>query len=408
MTAAVPALAALAGLAGAALQAGGALKSVPPFAHAPLDVTLLAFAAALALLAPLLAGRRWVLHRALALPLAGCAGLWLWWVLAAAWSPWAAGAADRLPEVALAGPVLLLLGLVLGAEDASRRALAGATLAIGLFTGAALAWGLATDALVLGGAPGQDPTRVRVAYQVAGLAIATAAGLAALRLAMARGWAARAAWAAATAALAGAVLLPGGRAAFAILGLGVALVPAAWLWLHGRRAAALLWPAAAALLAALALAALLLDEGRAAGLATLERLTDADGGGVDGARRLLWGTAWGAAGWWGLGPGGFPVLAGMGQARGFHPHNHGIEALLEGGAVGFALWLLAFGGGLLVLLARAPRVAPRRAAEVLALVLPVACTVMVSTDLGNRMAWFALGLALSLAVSAGERGQAGV
>jgi hypothetical protein len=32
------------------------------------------------------------------------------------------------------------------------------------------------------------------------------------------------------------------------------------------------------------------------------------------------------------------------------------------------------------------------------LVLPVAVTVMVSTVLSNRMAWFALGLALSLAV----------
>ena len=404
MTAAAPALAALAGLAGAALQAGGALKSVPPFAQAPLDVTMLAFAAALALLPLLLAGRGWVLHRALALPLLGCAGLWLWWVLSAAWGPWAAGAADRLQEVALAGPVLLLLGLVLGAEDAARRALAGASIAIGLFTGAALAWGLAQDALVLGGAPGQDPARVRVAYHVAGLAIATAAGLAALRLSMARGRGGRAFWAVATAALAGAVLLPGGRAAFAILGIGVALVPAWWLWLEGRRRAALAWPLAVAALCAAALAWLLADAGRAAGLATLERLTDADGGGLDGARRLLWATAWQAAGWWGLGPGGFPVLAGMGQARGFHPHNHGIEALLEGGAVGLVLWLLAFGGGLLVLLARAPRVAPRRAAEVLALVLPVACTVMVSTDLGNRMAWFALGLALSLAVTVRGRG----
>jgi hypothetical protein len=33
------------------------------------------------------------------------------------------------------------------------------------------------------------------------------------------------------------------------------------------------------------------------------------------------------------------------------------------------------------------------------MVLPVALTVMVSTDLGNRMAWFALGLALSLGVA---------
>jgi cell division protein FtsW (lipid II flippase) len=48
------------------------------------------------------------------------------------------------------------------------------------------------------------------------------------------------------------------------------------------------------------------------------------------------------------------------------------------------------------------RVAPRRAAEIAAMVLPVALTIMVSTDLGNRMAWFALGLALSLGVASRE------
>lgn len=399
----MPVLAGTAGVAGAVLHYAGALKSVPPFATAPLDVTLLSLALALGLLPLLLLGRGWVLHRGLALPLLGCGGLWLWWGLAALWSPWAAGAADRLPEMLLAGPALLLLGLVLGADGAARRGLALAALLLGLFTGAALAWGLATDALVLGGQPGRDPSRVRVAYQVAGLCIAGAGILAALRLAMARGWAARLLWGVVLAGLAAAVLLPGGRAAFAVLGLGAATVPAAWFWLSGRRGAAFLWPLLAALAAAAALGMLLADEGMATRLATLERLTDEDGGGVDDARRLLWGTALRAAGWQGLGPGGFPVLAGMGQARGFHPHNHPLEALVEGGAVGLALWLLAFGGGAVALLLRLPRVAPRRGAEILALALPVACTVMVSTDLGNRMAWFALGLALSLSVSMHER-----
>jgi hypothetical protein len=62
------------------------------------------------------------------------------------------------------------------------------------------------------------------------------------------------------------------------------------------------------------------------------------------------------------------------------------------------LWLLAFGGAALVALIRLPAVAPERAIAIGAMVLPVAITVMVSTDLSNRMAWFALGLALSLAV----------
>jgi len=102
----------------------------------------------------------------------------------------------------------------------------------------------------------------------------------------------------------------------------------------------------------------------------------------------------------GLGPGGFPPAIGVGQDRGFHPHNHAIEALVEGGAVGLALWLLSFAGAALFMLARLPRVAPERAAMILALTLPIALTAMVSTDLGNRMVWFALGLALSLGVEA--------
>ena len=81
-----------------------------------------------------------------------------------------------------------------------------------------------------------------------------------------------------------------------------------------------------------------------------------------------------------------------------HPHNHALEALTEGGLPGLALWLLAFGGAALLALAKLPRVEPGRAAAIGALVLPVAITVMVSTDLSNRMAWFALGLALSLSV----------
>ena len=100
----------------------------------------------------------------------------------------------------------------------------------------------------------------------------------------------------------------------------------------------------------------------------------------------------------GLGPGGFPPAIGVGQDRGLHPHNHAIEALVEGGAVGLLLWCAAFGGALIFALARLPRVAPERAAMIVALTLPIVMTAMVSTDLGNRMVWFALGLALSLEV----------
>ncbi len=83
-----------------------------------------------------------------------------------------------------------------------------------------------------------------------------------------------------------------------------------------------------------------------------------------------------------------------------HPHNHALEALAEGGLPGLALWLLAFGGGAALAAARAGRVEPGRAARIAALTFPVALSVMVSTDLGDRIAWFALGLLLSLGVEA--------
>lgn len=398
MLRALPAFGALAGLAAAAMHFAGALKSTPAVAALPFDVTVLGALGLLALLPLLLVGRRWILAPGLGLPLAACGALWAWWVLAATWSPWNEGVADRLPEIMVIGPAMVVAGLVTGAEPAARRVFLDAVIALGLFVGASVAWGIATDAVVLGGQVGADPTRVRVQYQVAGLAIACAAGLVALRATGATGWR-RIAWFGVLGALAAAVLLPGGRAAFLSLGLTVALAPAVRWVLQGRAGPALLWLMAAPLCAAAGLAVLLLDPERAGDLATLERLTR-DTGGVDSARDILWAEAWRWGGFWGLGPGGFPVAAGVGQDRGLHPHNHAIEALVEGGAVGLLLWCAAFGGGALFVLSRLTRVEPDRAAAILALTLPLALTAMVSTDLGNRMVWFALGLGLSLGVEA--------
>jgi O-antigen ligase len=155
----------------------------------------------------------------------------------------------------------------------------------------------------------------------------------------------------------------------------------------------------------LGLAVLLGAPEQAERLRTLERFFG-DPGGEPAARLILWGEAlrWaGLAAPWGLGTGGFTLAAGTGDDRSLHPHNHALEALVEGGVPGLLLWLLAFGGSAVLALRRAAHVAPGRAARIAALTLPVALTVLVSTDLGNRMAWFALGLALSLAVEARPR-----
>ncbi|MFC0410090.1 O-antigen ligase family protein [Roseomonas elaeocarpi] len=441
--------AALAGLAGAVLQMAGALKSAPQLSLLPFDVTLAAAAALLPTLPWLVASRRWTLCPSIALPLGSAGALWLWLVIAGTWSASTDILAQKLPEAVLLGPAMLLAGLLIGADDAARRWFTGTVLIIGPFVAAGIAWGLASGTAVLGGLVGaSDATRVQ--YQLAGLAMACSAALAALRLVESRaGGCGRTAgmaepalagvrnqtlprtappppaplppapprpsphraavalrtlfrplfWALLVLGLAVGALLPGGRAALLSLGGAVVLAPAARFLAARRWRMAMAWVGAAALAGLLGLGILLSDPDRAQGLRTLERFT---GEGIAAsARPVLWAAAldWaGEAAPLGLGTGGFTVAAGYGEQRGLYPHNHALEALAEGGPIGLLLWLGCFGGSAVVLLRRLPRLDPGRAGRLVAVTLPVALGAMVSTDLGNRMVWFALGLALSAAV----------
>jgi O-antigen ligase len=388
------AVALLAGVAGAVLQFAGALKAVGPLARLPMDLTVLALLAVLAALLLLLATREVVFSSWLGPPLLAAGALWLWWALAATWSPWPAAAAERLRDILLLGPLMLAAGLLLGADPRARAAFMATTICIGALVGLAVAEGLWSGSLVLGGEVGRDPTRLRVAYQIAGLAIACAGGLVALRFTQAAG-AARAGWGAVLLALGALALLPGGRAAFLALLASVAVGPALLFALQRRMGAAALWLGVVALAGGVALGAMMALPALSDQLATLERLLRPRAG-LDGAREILWAEAWRLGGWAGLGPGGFPPAIGAGLDRGLHPHNHALEALVEGGAVGLLLWGLAFLGATALAAVRAFAVAPWRAAEVFAICMPVALSAMVSTDLGNRMMWFTLGLALSL------------
>jgi O-antigen ligase len=403
---AAPLVAGWAGIWAAVLQYAGALKSLPWLARLPVDLTLLAALALLPALMLLAAARRWRIDPALALPLLGAAGLWLWLVLAGAWSPSRAVLAEKLPQAVLLGPVMLAAGMLVGGDPVALRRCAGAALLIGLGVGGGIALGLATDAVVLGGEPGADPTRTRVQYQIAGLAIAAAGGVAAVGAVAARGRPARLGWLGLTGLLAVAVLVPGGRLGLIGLGAAVLLAPAVLLWRHRGPGPALAWIGLGGLAGTGALYVLADMPDLAKGLETLERLFG-DPNSTTSARLVLWGEAlrWaGLAAPFGLGTAGFTIAAGFGDDRDLYPHNHALEALAEGGLPGLALWLLAFGGGALLALRQAlsGRVAALRAAQVAALTIPVALSAMVSTDLGNRMVWFALGLLLSLAVEAEE------
>jgi O-antigen ligase len=382
-------IAVAAGTAAAVLQLAGALKTAPPLAGLPFDLTLLSFALLLPLLGLLAATRRWEIAPAIALPLSAAMLLILWLVIAGAWTGSRLVAGDKLSDIVLAAPIMLAAGMLVGAEPRARRALAATTLLIGVAVAAIVGWGMAfgwppRDAL--------DPQALKLQYQLAGLAMAMAAGLAAMRAVAARGLA-RLLWLLLVGLLAAAALIPGGRTALLALGLGVALAPA----LRLRGTAALAWLAGVALLGAAGALLLLLRPEEAEGLRTLERLTE-EAGGLD-TRLGLWSAAldWaGRAGPLGLGTGGFSIAAGHGERRGLYPHNHALEALAEAGLPGLLLWLGAFGGAVVVALRLRPALAPGRVAAIAAMVAPVALSVLVSTDLGNRMAWFALGLLLSL------------
>lgn len=394
-------LATAAGAAAIWLHAAGALKSAPPLAQLPMDLTIVLAALAMPLLALLAIARDWRLTPETAAVLALFALLLLWLVLAGTWTTAPQTAAGKLRDAVLLGPPMLLAGLITGADPQARRGAALAMLLAGPVVGVSVALSLAAGEVVLGGPA--DTERIRVQYQHAGMAMAAAAGVAAL-------WAVHGKWRivgiALVPALALLALLPGGRAALFALVAAAAIAPALHLLRAGRPVAALLPPALVLGAGLAGLVTIMAQPQLADGMRTLERLAGGDLG--EASMRLpLWRAALdlaGAAAPFGLGTGAFPVAAGFGDWRGRYPHNHALEALAELGLPGLLLWLGCWGIALAGAWRRWRHLAPERVGTIAALALPTLLAIMVSTDLGNRMAWFALGLLLSLSVEARARG----
>jgi O-antigen ligase len=349
--------------------------------------------------------RRWLVAPEIGLPLAAIGMLWLWLVLAGCWSASGAVLAAKLPEITVLGPIMLFAGLVVAGDNTALGGFCAGVLGAGAAVALSLANNLVQGSVALGGPPDVDPEKWRIAYQVTGLAIAMAAALAALHWAEAPGAVLRFFWLGATLALALGALLPGGRAALVALALSLACGPPLMLLRQERRGQAVLW-----LLGLLCLAGgavLFMGTEVTQHARALERFFAPNT--LESSGRLpLWGAALALAGQtmpFGLGIGGFSLAAGFGEWRGRHPHNLALEALAEAGLPGFALWLIAFGGAAWVLW-RLGRTAPSwRVARILMLCLPMAVTLQVSTDLGNRMAWLTLGLALGLGLRAEAPGK---
>ena len=399
------ALAWLAGVSAALLHLAGALKSIPLIGALPIDFTIFSAALALPLLALCAITRRWVVAPEIGLPLAAIGVLWLWLVLAGCWSASGAVLAAKLLEITLLGPIMLFAGLVVAGYNTALRGFCAGVLGAGAAVALSLANNLAQGSVALGGPPDADPEKWRIAYQVTGLAIAMAAALAAVRWAEARGAVPGFFWLGATLAFALGALLPGGRAALVALALSLACGPPLMLLRQERRGQAVLW--LLGLLSLAGCAALFMGTEVTQHARALERFFAPNT--LESSGRLpLWGAAMDLAGQtmpFGLGTGGFSLAAGFGEWRGRHPHNLALEALAEAGLPGFALWLIAFGGAAWVVW-RLGRAAPSwRVARILMLCLPMAVTLQVSTDLGNRMAWLTLGLALGLGLRAEAPGK---
>ena len=209
----------------ALLHLAGALKSMPVIGLLPIDLTILLAMIALPLLVLLAALRRWLLAPALGLPMAAIGLFWLWLVLTGCWSASGAVLNAKLPEIILLGPVMLFAGMLVAGDEAALRGFAAATLGAGGLIALSLAANLAEGRVALGGLPGAEAEKWRVAYQVTGLAIAMAASLAALHWAEARGALRRFFWLGTTLALAFGAALTGGRAALLALGLCLLLGP---------------------------------------------------------------------------------------------------------------------------------------------------------------------------------------
>ena len=391
--------AALLGLAAAGLQFAAALKGLPGLALLPVDLTppLLVLVLGLAAARLLFHPHRIGPEAALVVGLQALLALWL--VTAGGWSGGPETLPRKLAEIALLGPAMTLAGLAVAAHPAAFAAFAGGCAGVGLAVALGVPVAVAAGIAVLGGAA--DADTIRVQYQVATLALAAAAGVMAADAVPAQG-PGRLLRIAGVAVLAVAALATGGRAGLAGLAAAVVLAPAAVLAARGRWLAALVLAGgiAAALATGLALVLALTDP---AGVPrTLARFLDGALG-AGAVRPVLWAEAWRLASPLGLGPAGFAPAAGLGDRRGWHPHNLGLEALAEGGVPAAALLLailLACGAAL----ARRARDVP---AAQFGATVGFACVALAqaatSTDLGNRMAWLWVGIVAGLAVRAEPR-----
>ena len=384
----------------------GVLKSLPGVARAPIDITPVLFGLTALHLAFALACRRYVLAPAVPVLFGLHAALALLAVLSAGVSQGREIFPDKLRDLVLVAPAMLTIGVAVAADPrAFRRFLLAAKVIgplMGAFIAAAFSLGL-VDVVIQFGGRGSVATQ-RVQYQITNLLLALAASSYAVAVLRTRG-VLRLANVAMAMLVAIAALIPGGRAGFVGLVLATILAPCLVLWHRGQRARAAGVLLLLAGLGTMAVAVLLASSQLASGLRTVERFTQG-GIGESSARLPLWRAAFALIaqnGPFGVGFGAYTPSAGWGTARGLYPHNVFIEALVELGLAGFVLYVGIWATAGLGWLAAGRRAGAEQWAASAALGLIMLIMISVSTNLGNPLPWFALGVLAGSGVGSASR-----
>lgn len=94
----------------------------------------------------------------------------------------------------------------------------------------------------------------------------------------------------------------------------------------------------------------------------------------------------------GLGVGGFAPTAGFGDTRRWYPHNVWLESYAEGGIPGLFIFSAILGNALIGFVLRRRKILPLHFGIILGCMIISFSQMMTSSDLGNRMIWFWLGL----------------
>jgi O-antigen ligase len=383
------------GVAACMLIFVGVLKSLPGVQRLPVDITPVLLVVTLLHLAGLLACRVVVLPAAVPMLLALHAAFAGVAIVGAGLGQGRTIFPDKLRDVVLVAPVMIVLGAAVAADRAAfRRFLATAKLIgplMGAFIAGAFAFGLVNVVIQFGGKG--SVTTHRVQYQLANLMIALAASGYAVAALRTRGrW--RLANAAMTALLAFAALIPGGRSGFVGLCLAAVIGPFLYLWHAGRRRQAVGLAVVLAALLAIAIAGVFASAQLAGSLRTVARFTQ--GNIAESSSRLpLWRAAFHLIetnGPLGVGFGAYTASAGLGTARDLYPHNLFIEALVELGLPGFVLYLGMWATAGLAWAGAIQRTDGEQWATSAAFGVIMLIMILLSSDLGNPLMWFCLGL----------------